>query len=80
MTATNTKEAINFGLLKFSLDEIRDNQRKVVEACLSDRDVWMIAPTSSGNVSFFDHLNLCLAFLATPHCHGLPLFATKTAS
>lgn len=30
--ATSTKEAINFGLRKLSFDEIRDNQRKVVEA------------------------------------------------
>ena len=27
----STKEAINFGLRKFSFNEIRDNQRKVVE-------------------------------------------------
>ena len=71
----STKEAINFGLRKFSFNEIRDSQREVVEAYLSDRDVWMIVPTSSGKVSFFDHLNLCLAFLLTPRCHGLPLFA-----
>ena len=48
MTGMSTEEAINFGLRKFiiSFNEIRDNQRKVVETYLSDRDVWMIAPTS----------------------------------
>ena len=77
----STKEAINFGLRKFSFNGIRDNQRKLVEACLSDRDVWMITPTSWEKVSFFDHLNICLAFLLpTPRCHGLPLFARKAAS
>ena len=53
MAAMSTKEAINFGLRKFSFNEIRDNQREVVEAYLSDRDVWMIVPTSSGKSLVF---------------------------
>ena len=47
----STKEAINFGLQKFSFIEIRDNQRKVEETYLSDRDVWMIAPISLGKMT-----------------------------
>ena len=53
MTAMSTKGAINFGLRKFSFNEIIDNQRKIVETYLSDRDVWMIAPTSSGKSLVF---------------------------
>ena len=34
--ADEYERAINFGLLKFSFNEIRDNQRNVVEAYLSD--------------------------------------------
>ena len=52
MLTMSTKEAIYFGLRKFSFNEIRDNQRKV-EACLSDRDVWMIASTSPGKSLVF---------------------------
>ena len=76
----STKEAFNFGLREFNFNEILDNQRRVVEAYLSYRDLGIIAPTSSEKVSFFDHLKLCLEFLPTPRCHCLPLFATKTAS
>ena len=53
MTGLSTKEAINFGLCKFSFNKIRDNQRKVIEAHLSDRDVWMIAPTNLGKSLVF---------------------------
>ena len=44
----NVREAINFGLNKLNFDDIRENQRKVVEAYLSGRDVLMISPTGSG--------------------------------
>ena len=78
MTGMSTKKAINLGLRKFSFNEIRYNQWKVVKAY-----AWMIAPTSFGKSLVFDHLNLSLAFLPAPRWHGLPLFAlttTKTAS
>lgn len=48
MTTMSTKEAINFGLRKFSFNEIRDNQRKLVEAY-----AWMIAPTGFGKSLVF---------------------------
>ena len=44
----STKQAINFGLRKFSFKEIIDNQRKVVEVY-----AWMIAPTSFGKSLVF---------------------------
>ena len=59
------REAINFGLNKLNFDDIRKNQRKVVEAYLSGRDVLMISPTGSGKsltfhiapfpIDFFKH-------------------------
>ena len=42
------REAINFGLNKLNFDDIRKNQRTVVEAYLSGRDVLMISSTGSG--------------------------------
>ena len=42
------REAVNFGLKKFGLNDARENQRKVVEAYVSGQDVLMIAPTGSG--------------------------------
>ena len=61
----NVREAINFGLNKLSFENIRENQRKVVEAYLSGRDVLMISPTGSGKgltfhiasfaIDFFQH-------------------------
>ena len=44
----NVREAINFGLNKLNFENIRENQRNVVEAYLSGRDVLMISPTGSG--------------------------------
>ena len=44
----NVREAINFGLNKLNFENIRENQRKVVEVYLSGRDVVMISPTGSG--------------------------------
>ena len=42
------REAINVGLTKLGFKEIRENQRKVVEAYVGGRDVLMVAPTGSG--------------------------------
>ena len=43
----NVREAINYGLDKLNFEDIRENQRKVVEAYLIGRDV---LPTGSGKV------------------------------
>ena len=43
----NEREAINFGLNKLNFADIGENQRKVIEAYLSGRDVYMISPTGS---------------------------------
>ena len=61
----NLREAINFGIKKLNFEDIRENQRKVVEAYLSGRDVFMISPTGSGKsltfhiapfaIDFFKH-------------------------
>ena len=61
----NVREAINFGLNKVNFEDIRENQRKVVEADLGGRDVLMISPTGSGKsltfhiapfaIDFFKH-------------------------
>ena len=61
----NVREAINLGLNKLNFENIRENQRKVVEAYLSGRDVLMISPTGSGKsltfhiapfaIDFFKH-------------------------
>ena len=42
------REAINVGLTKLGFKEIRENQRKVVEAYVGGRDVLMVAPTGLG--------------------------------
>ena len=52
----NVQEAMNFGLNKLNFENIRENQRKVVEAYLSGRDVLMISPTGSGK-----SLTFCIA-------------------
>ena len=44
----NVREAKNLRLNKLNFENIRENQRKVVEAYLSGRDVLMISPTGSG--------------------------------
>ena len=61
----NVREAINFGLNKLNFENIRENQRKMVEVCLSGRAVLMISPTGSGKtltihiapfaIDFFKH-------------------------
>ena len=63
VTTMSTKEAINFW---FSFYEIRDNQRKVVGAYLSDRDVWMVAPTSSAKSLDFWSLESLLSLFTDP--------------
>ena len=62
----NVREAINFGLNKLNFENVRENQRKVVEAYLSGRDVLMISPTGSRKsltfhiapflIDFFKHM------------------------
>ena len=52
----NVREAITFGLNKLNFQNIRENQRKVVEAYFSGRDVLMISPTGSGK-----SLTFCIA-------------------
>ena len=42
------RKALNAGLTKLGFKEIRENQRKVVDAYVSGRDVLMVAPTGSG--------------------------------
>ena len=44
----SVREGVYFGLKKLGLNDIRENQRKVVEAYVSGRDVLMIGPTGSG--------------------------------
>ena len=62
----STKGAINFGLRKFSFNGIIVNQRKAVETYLNDRDVWMIAPTSSGKSHIFWSLESLLRLFTDP--------------
>ena len=42
------QDSIEYGLCKLGYDKIKDNQRKVLEAYVADRDVLMVAPTGSG--------------------------------
>ena len=58
----NVREAINFGLNKLSFENIRENQRKVVEAYLSGRDVLMISPTGSGKSLTFHIASFAIDF------------------
>ena len=61
----NVRQVINFGLNKLNFENIRENQRKVVKAYLTGRDVLMISPTGSGKsltfhitpfaIDFFKH-------------------------
>ena len=60
------RKAINAGLTKLGFKEIRENQRKVVEAYVSGRDVLMVAPTSSGKSLTF-HI---AAFVLDFYKHG----------
>lgn len=60
MTGMSTKEAINLGLRKFSFNEIRYNQWKVVKAY-----AWMIAPTSFGKSLVFWSLESFLSLFTS---------------
>ena len=60
------RKAINAGLTKLGFKEIRENQRKVVEAYVSDRDVLMVAPTGSAKILTF-HIG---PFVLDFHKHG----------
>ena len=42
------KDAISYGLRKLGFDQIKENQRQVVETYLAGRDVLMVSPTGSG--------------------------------
>ena len=66
MTTMSTKEAINFSLQKFGFIEIRDKQRKVHETYLSDRELWIIAPTSSGKSLVFWSLESLFSLFTDP--------------
>ena len=46
------RKAQNAGLTKLGFKEIRENQRKVVEAYVSGRDVLMVAPTGPPRCGF----------------------------
>ena len=61
MTTMSRKQAINFGLRKFSFKEIIDNQRKVVEVY-----AWMIAPTSFGKSLVFWSLESLFSLFTDP--------------
>ena len=56
------RKAINAGLTKLGFKEIRESQRKVVEAYISGRDVLMVAPTSSGKSLTFHIARFVLDF------------------
>ena len=60
------REAINVGLTKLGFKEIRENQRKVVEAYVGGRDVLMVAPTGSGKSLTFHIAPFVLDF----YTHG----------
>ena len=55
-------KALNAGLTKLGFKEIRENQRKVVEAYVSGRDVLMVAPTGSGKICRSTSLHLYWIF------------------
>lgn len=54
----NVREAINFG----GFEEIRVNQRGVVEGYISRQDVLMILPTRSGKILTFHIASFVLDF------------------
>ena len=56
------RKAINTGLTKLGFKVIRENQRKVAEAYVSDRDVLMVAPTGSGKSLTFHIAPFVLEF------------------
>jgi len=71
----NVREAINAGLAKLGIKEIRENQRKVVEAYVGGRDALMVAPARSGKSLTFHIapfvLDLCKMRLTSLHeFHG----------
>ena len=62
----NVREAINFGLKKVNFENIRENQRNVVEAYLSGRDVLMISPIDKiRKKSYLAYRAVCDRFLQT---------------
>jgi len=73
----NVWEPINAGLAKLGFKEIRENQRKVVEAYVGGRNVLTVAPTVSGKSLPFHH-SLCIGLLQTWRArscrHSLPRY------
>ena len=58
----NVRQAINFGLNKLNFENIRENQRTVVKAYLTGRDVLMISPTGSGKSLTFHITSFAIDF------------------
>ena len=54
------REVINSGVSKPGFEEIRENQRKVVEAYIGGQDVLMVAPTSSWKSLIFHVMTFVL--------------------
>jgi len=50
----NVEDALDFGLRKLEYSQLREGQRKVVEAYLSGRDVVFCSPTGSGKSLCFE--------------------------
>ena len=50
----NVEDALDFGLRKLGYSQLREGQRKVVEAYLSGRDVFFGSPTGSGKSLCFE--------------------------
>ena len=69
------KRLILVCLRKFSFNEIRDNQRKVVEAY-----AWMIAPTGFGKSLVFWSLESLFSLLTDPTLPRSSFICHKTAS
>lgn len=59
------KDAILYGANKCGYSTVRDQQRKVVEAYLSGRDVFMSAPTGSGKSFTFEIAPYAFDFMST---------------
>ena len=65
------EEAIEFGLIRLKYEEIRENQRAVVNGYLNEQDVLFCSPTRSGKSFVFEIAPFAFSFLyhkeALPH-------------
>ena len=61
----SVREAINFGLNKLNFENIRENQRKEVEAYLTGRDVFDDFAHRIGKKSNLSYCAVCDRFLQT---------------